>query len=234
MSYNDKIWHSYALSEEDLKMYKSRDTLLDFCCFQHFSPEISNFCCIKKYRYRLFGSLKVALINMVAILIMSAKLATLDLLKMKVFWNKGYDVIIFIHRVTNKILLRLSNCIVDVVTWPKFVNSAISMRQVIMTRKSIFFEGLWVFLVQVHYFGSGTRYDLAKELKLKVRRFLGLTLTFVETTGENLHISEYKYIYERVISLSSNKYIFLILFVKFVMLHAISVTFYTKNLTRSL
>ena len=30
---------------------------------------------------------------MVAVLMMSAKLATLGLLKIKVFWNKGYEVI---------------------------------------------------------------------------------------------------------------------------------------------
>ena len=50
---------------------------------------------------------------------MSAKLATLDL-KIKVFWNKGYDNIIFVHNITNKVLLHDSNYIVDVVMWPKF------------------------------------------------------------------------------------------------------------------
>ena len=45
---------------------------------------------------------------MVAIL-MSAKLATLGLLKIKVTWNKGYDVIIFAHDVINKTLSRYSN-----------------------------------------------------------------------------------------------------------------------------
>ena len=70
---------------------------------------------------------------MVAILMMSAKLATLGLLKIKVFWNKGYDVIISVHDVTNKILSRDSNYIVDVVMWPKFGNSSISMREVIIT-----------------------------------------------------------------------------------------------------
>ena len=39
---------------------------------------------------------------MVAILMMSAKLDTLGLLKIKVTWNNGYDV-------TNKILSRYSN-----------------------------------------------------------------------------------------------------------------------------
>ena len=43
---------------------------------------------------------------MVAILMMSANLAALDLLKRKVFRNKGYDVIIHVHGVTNKVLLR--------------------------------------------------------------------------------------------------------------------------------
>ena len=42
---------------------------------------------------------------MVTILMISAKLATLDLLKIKVFFNKGCDVIISVYDVTNKILL---------------------------------------------------------------------------------------------------------------------------------
>ena len=66
-----------------------------------FSPEISSFCYIKKHRYRLhfnkqflilltfFESLKVVLINMVANLMMLAKLATLGLPKAKVFRNKS-------------------------------------------------------------------------------------------------------------------------------------------------
>ena len=69
-----------------------------------FSPEISNFCCIKKIRYRLhfnryfviiltfFESLRDILINVVEILMMSEKLATLGLLKRKV---------IFVNDVTN-------------------------------------------------------------------------------------------------------------------------------------
>ena len=70
---------------------------------------------------------------MVTILMMSAKMATLGLLKIKVFWNKGYDVIISVHDVTNKILSRDSNYIIDVVMWPKFGNCNISMRKVIIT-----------------------------------------------------------------------------------------------------
>ena len=33
------------------KIYKWRSTPLDFCWNQHFSPKMSNFCCIKKYFY---------------------------------------------------------------------------------------------------------------------------------------------------------------------------------------
>ena len=35
------------------KMYKSRDTFLDSCGHRHFLPEISKFCHIKNYTYRL-------------------------------------------------------------------------------------------------------------------------------------------------------------------------------------
>ena len=64
---------------------------------------------------------------------MSAKMATPGLLKLMVFWNKGYDVIISVNDVTNKILWRDSNYIVDLFMWPKFGNSIISMREVITT-----------------------------------------------------------------------------------------------------
>ena len=50
---------------------------------------------------------------MVAVLMVSAKLSTLGLLKIKVFWNKGYDAIIFVHDVTDKILSREPNYIVE-------------------------------------------------------------------------------------------------------------------------
>ena len=62
----------------------------------------------------------------------SAKLATLGLLKIKEFWNKGYDVIASNCDVTDKVLSPDSNYIVDVVMWPKFGNSSISMREVII------------------------------------------------------------------------------------------------------
>ena len=52
---------------------------------------------------------------MVTILIISAKMATLGVLKIKVFLNKGYDVINFVYDVTNKNLSRDSNYLVNVV-----------------------------------------------------------------------------------------------------------------------
>ena len=109
------------------------------------SPKISKICYIKKYRYRLhfhlqflillsfIESLKIVLINMVTVLRMSAEMATPGLPKIKVYWNKGYHVIISVYDVTIKILLRDSNHIVDVVMWPQFGNSTISMREVIVT-----------------------------------------------------------------------------------------------------
>ena len=56
-------------------------------------------------------------------------MATQGLLKITVFWS--YDVIIPVDGVTNKILSRDSQYIVDEFMWPKFRNSSISMREVI-------------------------------------------------------------------------------------------------------
>ena len=62
-----------------------------------FSPKISHFCDIRKYRYVLhfnalilplltfYDSSKVMLLNAVKLLMMSPKLATLGLLKIKLF-----------------------------------------------------------------------------------------------------------------------------------------------------
>ena len=55
------------------------------------------------------------------------------LLKITVFWNKGYDVIIPVNDVTSKILSRNSNYILDVFMWLKFGNSSLSMKKVVTT-----------------------------------------------------------------------------------------------------
>ena len=70
---------------------------------------------------------------MVAILMMPAKMATLGLLKIKMFLNKSCDVIIFVCDVTNKILSRDSIYAENAVVWLKFGNSSTSMGEVIMT-----------------------------------------------------------------------------------------------------
>ena len=80
-----------------------------------------------------FESLKILLIKIVMILKMSAKLAALGLLRIRLFRNERYDVIIYDHDVNSKILSRESNYIVDMVMWPKFGSSSISMREVIIT-----------------------------------------------------------------------------------------------------
>ena len=74
--------------------------LLSSASIRIFSMEISNFHNIRKYRYTsnlntwflilfsLFESLKIFLINMFAVLMTSAKMATLGLFKEKLFWSK--------------------------------------------------------------------------------------------------------------------------------------------------
>ena len=92
----------------------------------HFKEQILDF-------LTFLESSRVILVNVIELLIMSAKVATLDLLKKSNFWNKKYDVINSVYDITNKILSRGWNHIVDVVMWPKFGNPIISMKEVIVT-----------------------------------------------------------------------------------------------------
>ena len=64
---------------------------------------------------------------MITHLIMSAKMASPGLLRIKVFRNKGYDVM------TNEILSRDSNYIIDLAMLPKFGNCSISITKFIIT-----------------------------------------------------------------------------------------------------
>ena len=66
-------------------------------------------------------------------------MATPGFSKIKLFWKKVYDAIIFVN-VTKKNLSSDSNCIVDVVTWPKFGNCNISMR----SYHNLKFIGIWL------------------------------------------------------------------------------------------
>ena len=92
----------------------------------------------------------------VLILMMSAKLVTLHLLKIKVSWNNGYAVTISVCHVTNKVLSPDSNYIVDVVMWLTFGSFSVSMREAIITSNT---RNLSL-RVPVEWFGSGT--SLAK------------------------------------------------------------------------
>ena len=111
--------------------------------------------------------------------------------------NKGYDVIISVLEVTNKISSSNSNYIADVVMWLKFGNSSIYMREVIITlilwgfnQKNQFFWGvLWLKFSNLRLvLGMTLKFytSVAKELKLKVIKFWGLIPTYVEVTGEKL------------------------------------------------
>ena len=62
---------------------------------------------LKSVSHILQGFLKICLIDLVKILVISAKMATPGLLKITIFRNKGYDVITFLDDVTNKVLLMI-------------------------------------------------------------------------------------------------------------------------------
>ena len=126
---------------------------------------------------------------------MLTKMVALGILKIKVFWSKGYNVIVSFHD-SNKMLSCDSNYVVNVVMWPKFGNSSISIREVIIT--SI----LWGFDQQkINFFERWSWFQLnnlglilgmpwkfytsvAKGLKLEFKKCLRLITTFVEVTGE--------------------------------------------------
>ena len=58
---------------------------------------------------------------MVTILMMPAEIATLGFLKIKIFWNKSYDVIISVYEVTNEILSCDSNYVIIIYYYIKFL-----------------------------------------------------------------------------------------------------------------
>ena len=125
---------------------------------------------------------------------MSAKMATPDPLKIGVFWNKGYDVIIFVHDVTITFFSRDWNYIIDMVIRTRFGYCSISMRKVIKLN----FKRIWPEKLLFLRSGLGSSLGLplvttlkfytsvAKLLKFKVRKFWELNPTFVEVTGEKL------------------------------------------------
>ena len=191
------------------KIYESGVKFLEFCWHQHFFirnqqsllyQEIQTqiaFWYIISISFKVFQVFKDCFNKDGYNLDMSTKIAALDLLKIKVFWIKSYDVIISAHDVINKNLSCHSNYIVDVVMWPKFGNSCTSMREVIITlilygldlKKHFFevwswfkFDNLGLALGMALKLYSG----VIKELKLKVRKLRRLIFTFVEVTRGKL------------------------------------------------
>ena len=122
----------------------------------------------------------------------SPKTATLSFLEIKLFWNKSYDVIIFVLDLTERNLSRNSSYIVDLVMWPKFGSSSISAREAIITsilsgfdQKTHFFQ-VWSWL-KFNNLGLALGTDLKFYISvsaLKIRKFYGLIATFVEVTRE--------------------------------------------------
>ena len=116
---------SFTLPKEDPIILESRDTTHEFCWDQHFftgNQEVNFFWvfkdCFNKHGYNSDDV---------------RKMTTPDVLKVTVFWSKGYDLILSAHDVSNKILSHNLKYIVDVVVQPNFGTSSISMREVIIT-----------------------------------------------------------------------------------------------------
>ena len=106
---------------------------------------------------------------------MSAKAATLDVLKINVFWKKADDLVVFVSDVSNETLSYDSNYIVDVVMWPKFGN--ISRREAIINsmlqgfdqKNHVFEEWSWF-----RFNNLGLRLAMAlKWVKIKSQKILG-------------------------------------------------------------
>ena len=126
------------------KKYESRDIPFISVCISIFSPENSNFCYIKKCRYRLHFNTGF-LIYLICRLFKGcfnkrgwhfddvSKDGCSRPSQIKIFCNKGYGVIISVLYVTDKILSCDSNYIADLFMWPNFGNSSVPMRKVVIT-----------------------------------------------------------------------------------------------------
>ena len=111
-SYKDETRHSYALPKKYPKntriTWSTSWVLLTSAFFTRnqqlllYQEIKTNFAlsCTISVSFHIFVSLRFLLINEVSTLMISAKLATLSLLKIEVFWSKGYDVIISVHDIT--------------------------------------------------------------------------------------------------------------------------------------
>ena len=102
--------------------------------------------------------MKVTLVNVISVLIMSAKLRLL-----RAFWKKGYGIIIAVQDLSNKILSLEQNFVVDAVMWSEFGNSSSCMREVSIFQE---FDQKWlenwgVALVQAKWFAPSHLFLIA-------------------------------------------------------------------------
>ena len=146
ISYNDKTWHGYTLPKIDPKniwitwhtpwillisafFTRNQQILLHqeiqiWIAFWYIISNSFKFYywifkdCFNKHGYNLM---------------MPANIAAPGFRKIKVYWKKDYGVIISTNDVPSKFVSRDSNYIVDVVMWPKFCDSSISMKEVIIS-----------------------------------------------------------------------------------------------------
>ena len=112
-----------------------------------------------------------------------AKMTTAALLKMNVFWNKDYAVIIFLHDVINAIL--------SSIPWHFCETSNHKLNSITIWPKKHFFEGSGSWF-QFNNFGLAKVIALKfytmvdKELKLKFKKVWELIHMFLEVTEEKL------------------------------------------------
>ena len=112
------------------------------------------------------------------------KMATLVLLKIKVFPSKDCDIIVFVHDVINRILSRDSDYVADVVIWPNFgyyhfnERSCHNLNFMRIWPKISLFWGVALFEGQLC--GTGIRYSLkslrqfGKRVKTKSQKVRGV------------------------------------------------------------
>ena len=138
------------------KVYKSCDTLLEFCCHQHFftgnqqilTPSMGFYYVTQGTRYGLEilhqcgKRVKTRIQNVLGVYSNVSRSfrgktvrglftpPTLNMVKINVFWHNGHNAIILYYDVTDKMSSLDSNYIVDVVM---LQNSSIFMREVIKT-----------------------------------------------------------------------------------------------------
>ena len=118
------------------------------------------------------------------------------LLEIKVFWNKGYKAMLYVHDCINKMFSHELNLFVNESIWQNFDNHSFSMREAIIFQifkafitKKISNGLLWVTINHLGLIvGTALTFDsrVVKELELKVRTFWRIIRTFEEVTGEKL------------------------------------------------